>query len=144
MIKLGKLTDYAIVVMGQLSGEALSAHAVSTRTGVPEPTVAKVLKQLSHAKLVESTRGAGGGYRLAKPANQTTIAEVITAMDGPIAIVSCVDDSGEVCKSQGLCPSKGKWNRVNQAIRNALESVMISDMSAPRNFIKVEKHVRHE
>jgi FeS assembly SUF system regulator len=131
MIKLGKMTDYAIVVMVHLAkeGASSSAHQLAEKTGVPEPTVAKVLKILAKGHLVESTRGAAGGYKLSKAAGQISVAEIITVMDGPIAIVSCVDEQGEDCVAQALCPVKGSWNRVNDAIKGALEKVLLSEMT---------------
>jgi FeS assembly SUF system regulator len=136
MIKIGKLTDYAVVLMGQLSKEgeetSRSAHYLAEKTNVPEPTVAKILKLLAQENLVISVRGAAGGYRLSKAADQISISEIITAMDGPIAIVSCVDGEAGDCKISANCPVKGKWDRVNQSIRSALEAVKLTEMmSAP-------------
>ncbi|MBI3441083.1 MAG: SUF system Fe-S cluster assembly regulator [Proteobacteria bacterium] len=132
MIKLGKLTDYAIVVMGQLFKEGTnvlrSAHFLAEKTSIPEPTVAKVLKLLAQAGLVESLRGAAGGYRLAKPPALITVADIITAIEGPITIVSCVEGSGEDCKLQATCLAKSSWAPVNNAIRRALETVKLTDM----------------
>lgn len=140
MLKLGKLTDYAIAVMAQLARHAegvpdgaLSAAVLSAETGVPEPTVAKVLKALSRGDLLSSARGVSGGYRLARPARDVTIAEIIEVMDGPIAIVSCVEpavaDGG--CTVAHRCGVRDKWAPVNSAIRAALEAVTLADMAMP-------------
>jgi FeS assembly SUF system regulator len=134
MIKLGKLTDYAVVVMTQLakeSGALQSAAQLAVKTGIPEPTVAKVLKQLSKSDLAESVRGAAGGYRLTKSAAEISAADIITAMDGPIAIVSCVEGVEEHCRSEAVCPVRGNWDRANTLIRQALDSVRLSEMMAP-------------
>lgn len=145
MMKLGKLTDYAIAVMAQLArhaaaapagadGVALSAAALSADTGVPEPTVAKVLKTLSRGQLLDSARGVSGGYRLARDARQITVAEIIEVMDGPIAIVSCVDTAnGEEggCTVAHRCGVRSKWAPVNDAIRAALTAVTLADMAMP-------------
>ncbi|MDP2205854.1 MAG: SUF system Fe-S cluster assembly regulator [Alphaproteobacteria bacterium] len=132
MIKLGKLTDYAVAVMVQLSREgntaARSAHQLAERTSIPEPTVAKVLKKLARKKLVESVRGAAGGYRLAASADEMSICDVIEALDGPITIVSCAG-ANDTCRAEPKCPAKGKWSPVNQAIRAALQAVRLSDMA---------------
>jgi FeS assembly SUF system regulator len=132
VIKLGKLTDYAIVVLTQLSqegeGTAKSAPQLSEQTGIPEPTVSKVLKTLAREKLVESTRGAAGGYRLAKRAQDLSLCDIIEAVEGPIAIASCVDKAEEHCSAESRCPSRGKWNPVNHAIRSALQELKLSDM----------------
>ncbi|MDE1150967.1 MAG: SUF system Fe-S cluster assembly regulator [Micavibrio sp.] len=133
MIKLGKLTDYAIVVMVQLAREgsdaSRSAHQLSNRTGLPEPTVAKVLKTLLKEKLVLSARGAQGGYKLAIKPEELSIRTIVEAIDGPISIVACVDAGDHSCQAQARCPTKGRWDPVNSAIRDALESIRLSDMA---------------
>lgn len=154
MIKLGKLTDYAVVLMAQLlkEGQAVprSAGYLSDKTGIPEPTVAKILKLLVKEKIIESARGAAGGYRLAKAGTEITVADIITALDGPISIVSCAEGSDEPCKSEAHCPVRGNWDHVNTLIRQALESVKLSDMTGVScrrtyNFVQVrEAHVGHE
>jgi len=135
MIKLGKLTDYAIAVMGQLAheelGNAHSAHHLAIKTGIPEPTVAKVLKRLSKGNLVASARGAAGGYKLVRPADQVSISEIIALMEGPVLIVACADGETETCGMWGSCPTKSNWNRVNDAIKTALDGVKLKDMLAP-------------
>jgi FeS assembly SUF system regulator len=132
MIKLGKLTDYAIAVMGQLVKEgkeaSRSANYLAEKTGVPEPTVAKVLKLLAKGNLLESARGAAGGYKLSRTPDQISMADIITVLDGPIAIVSCVEGSNEDCKMSGTCPVKGHWDPLNDAIRAAFEKVRLADM----------------
>lgn len=131
MIKLGKLTDYAVVLLVQLAregeGASCAASHLAARTGLPEPTVAKVLKKLSQEKIVDSARGATGGYKLAKLPSDISVRTVIEAMDGPIAITTCVDSS---CATEIQCPAKGKWTPVNSAIRAALDAVTLSDMGA--------------
>lgn len=133
MIKLGKLTDYAVAVAVQLSREGdtpRSASHIAEKTGLPEPTVAKVLKKLSQEKVVDSARGAAGGYRLSQAASAVTIRHIIEAMDGPIAITTCVDESETSCTSGVSCPARGKWGPVNEAIKAALSAVTIADMAA--------------
>lgn len=145
MIKLGKLTDYAVVVMGQLAKEGAeasrSAQYLAEKTGVSAPTVAKVLKRLTKGNFVVSVRGAAGGYKLSRAADQISLAEIITALDGPIALVSCVEGSTEDCKTQRTCPVKGNWNRVNTVITSALSGIKLAEMIAPacgkpRDFIR--------
>lgn len=140
MLKLGKLTDYAIAVAAQLARHAqtapdaaFSAAALAVETGVPEPTVAKVLKTLSRGQLLVSVRGVSGGYRLARPANDITIGQVIEVMDGPIAIVTCVEPEGESsgCNVAHKCGVKNKWAPVNEAIRTALHAVTLAAMAMP-------------
>lgn len=137
MLRLSKLTDYAVVVLIRLcDGDRGGADCVQTTpgisaiTGVPEPTVAKVLKALSGAGLVASQRGARGGYRLMKPLGAISVADVITAIDGPIALTACVDGSTAGCEVQSVCAVKGRWDLVNDAIHQALGAITLADMRA--------------
>ncbi|HUC18861.1 MAG TPA: SUF system Fe-S cluster assembly regulator [Acetobacteraceae bacterium] len=139
MLRLSKLTDYAVVVLVRLAGGATvqTSPGIATATGIPEPTVAKVLKALAAAGLVTSQRGAHGGYRLSRPLAAVPIAEVIAAIDGPIALTACVDGSATSCEVLGLCPVRGRWDAVNTAIRDALTAITLADMreaSIPRAF----------
>lgn len=143
MLRLSKLTDYAVVVLIRLSEggraeggkrprpgtEAVqTSPGIALATGVPEPTVAKVLKALSAADLVTSQRGARGGYRLQRPLDEITVADVITAIDGPIALTACVDGAPGACDVRGMCAVKGRWDLVNDAIREALGAITLADM----------------
>ncbi len=139
MLRLSKLTDYAVVVLVRLSrGEPVqtSPH-IAAAIGLPEPTVAKVLKALAGSGLVASQRGARGGYRLMRSLRAVPISDVIAAIDGPIALTACVDGSTTSCESQELCPMRGRWDPVNQAIQQALSEITLADMmesSLPRAF----------
>lgn len=135
MLRLSKLTDYAVVVLIRLadiermSGEGVqTAPGIAGATGVPEPTVAKVLKALASAGLVVSQRGARGGYRLARALAEISVADVISAIDGPIALTACVDGGTGGCDVQSLCVVKGRWDLVNDAIHAALGGIRLTDM----------------
>lgn len=136
MIKLGKLTDYAIVLMGQLSKEGVgtssSAHYLSEKTGLPEPTVAKILKKLANKNLISSVRGAAGGYKLSREAKQISIAEIVTLLEGPIAVVTCVKGNTGSCAAKGICPVRGNWDHLNSAITSALEGVSLASIMSDR------------
>lgn len=141
MLRLSKLTDYAVVVLVRLSGEAGGAvqttPGIAAATGVPEPTVAKVLKAMVGSGLVASQRGARGGYRLARPLSAMPIRDVIEAIDGPIALTSCVEGGVGGCEAAALCPVHGRWDVVNDAVREALASITLADMQGaaiPRAF----------
>jgi FeS assembly SUF system regulator len=139
MLRLSKLTDYAVVVLVRLadSAQVQTSPGIAASTGIPEPTVAKVLKTLAAGGLVTSQRGARGGYRLSQPLSAIPVADVIAAIDGPIALAACVDGSLTECESQSLCPVRGRWDPVNDAIRRALSSITLADMreaSIPRAF----------
>ncbi len=105
-----------------------TAPCIAGATGIPEPTVAKVLKALACSGLVASQRGARGGYRLVRPLGSIPVSDVITAIDGPIALAACVDGGG--CESHSLCPMHGRWDPVNEAIREALRGISLADMAA--------------
>ncbi len=131
MIKVSKLADYAVVVLAALAqGEAsqMTAGGVSAKTGLPEPTVAKVLKLMAKDEIVQSSRGVNGGYSLASAPESISVARIINAVDGPISLTACVDGSPEVCGFASRCAVKGRWNGVNLAIRDALEGVTLADM----------------
>jgi FeS assembly SUF system regulator len=139
MLRLSKLTDYAVVVLVRLSRETgvQTSPGIAATTGIPEPTVAKVLKTLAAGGLVASQRGARGGYRLLRPLTAIPVADVIAAVDGPIALTACVEASVVECESQGLCPMRGRWDPVNEAIQQALSSITLADMqeaAIPRAF----------
>ncbi len=132
MLRLSKLTDYAVVVLMRLSTSSDAAVQTSpfiaAATGVPEPTVAKVLKALTANSLVVSQRGARGGYRLIKPLHAISIADVIAAIDGPIALTACVEGGPGSCDVSCVCAVRGRWDLVNDAIHQALSSITLGDM----------------
>ena len=137
MLRLSKLTDYAVVVLIRLgdcqrAGDdcVQTSPGIAAATGVPEPTVAKVLKALAGSSLVISQRGARGGYRLSRPLHAVTVAAVIEAIDGPIALTACVDGGGGGCEVGNICAVKGRWDPVNDTIREALLNITLADMQA--------------
>lgn len=134
MFKLAKLTDYAIVALSRLaqldSGATLSASGLSSDTGIPEPTVAKVLKILTRHGLIASQRGVYGGYSLTRKADTLTLLDVITAIEGPVAITSCVEGSVKhQCGAHHHCPVRGAWDPVNRALTDALAGITLADMA---------------
>lgn len=135
MFRLSKMSDYAVVVLSELGREGVSAKRsagdLAAATGIAEPTVAKVLKLLGAAGLVTSQRGAQGGYRIARPLSRTAIADVIVAVEGPIALAACVDGATGCCEAEGTCPVRGRWDPVNAAIRRALSEITLADMQCP-------------
>lgn len=135
MLKLSRLTDYAVVVLAEMSrhnGALQAASSLSEKTGLPEPTVAKILKTLSRNGLISSVRGVAGGYRLELPAQEIPVSLIIAAMEGPISLTSCVTGSHEACALEGKCSMTGRWNPVNAAINAALEKVTLADMNMER------------
>jgi FeS assembly SUF system regulator len=133
MLKLGKLADYGTMLMTVLAaepGRQYSAQELATRTHVAAPTVSKLLKQLTRGGLIASLRGAQGGYRLARPAESITVADVIAAIDGPIALTQCSVHKGG-CAVESYCGVRTNWRLLNHTIRNALESVTLAQMAVP-------------
>ena len=132
MLRLSKLADYAVVVLVRLSHAegCQTSPGVAAITGLPEPTVAKVLKALASAGLVRSQRGARGGYQLARPLGAIPVAEVVTAIDGPIAIAACVEGGAGGCESEDMCPVRGRWDPVNHAVMQALMRITLADMTS--------------
>lgn len=134
MLRITKLTDYAIVVLSTMntpaSSDADAASDVATRSQIPQPTVSKVLKQLARAGLVVSERGKHGGYRLAREPSHITVAEIIDAVEGPIAVTECSTHSTS-CDLGGSCPMQENWIRINLAIRESLARITLADMARP-------------
>jgi FeS assembly SUF system regulator len=132
MLRISKMTDYAILVMVELTreGETLSAHSVADRIHVEIPTASKVLKLLAGASLLTSYRGANGGYRVNRPAENISVAEVIAAIEGPIAMTECSVEPG-ICHQEDSCNLRSNWQRISLAVSQALEDVSLAEMSAP-------------
>jgi len=145
VIKISRLSDYAVVILTSLAeqegGALLTANALSERTRLPEPTVAKVLKRLAKGDLIKSIRGASGGYKLTQSPSRINVADITQAMEGPVSLTACVEGSHEVCDFRKHCSMNGRWDGVNMAIRIALESITLADMvpaRATQTFLKKE------
>ncbi len=132
MFKVNKLTDYATVLLIEIARRKVvqSSQHIAVQTGIPSPTVAKIMKSLNRAGLVASRRGATGGYALERSPDLISLADIIQAVEGPIAITACADTSEEHCNIESICPVQGKWNRANTAVRAALSQVTLADMLA--------------
>lgn len=130
MLRLSKLADYAVVVLVRLrSGEVQTSPGIAAITGLPEPTVAKVLKALASGGLVTSQRGARGGYRLSRPLTAIQVADVVAAIDGPVHLTACVEGSPSSCESEHLCSCRGGWDKVNDAVMQALGTISLADLA---------------
>lgn len=143
MFKLGKLTDYGTLVMVFLShtpDELHSASDIAERTGIAAPTVSKVLKLLSRGGLLESVRGNHGGYRLLHPAENISVASIIKALEGPIALTECSEDDFDCNVSSG-CTVHGHWQRISGAIEDALENLSLAEMAKPYAVSAVKESV---
>ena len=132
MLRISKLTDYAILVMVELGREnaLLSAHSLADRMGLEIPTVSKVLKLLAGGGLLESVRGPAGGYRLCDSLAETSVADVIAAIEGPIAMTECSVEPG-LCSQEDHCGLQSNWQRISVAVSRALQEVSLAEMASP-------------
>jgi FeS assembly SUF system regulator len=130
MLRLTNLADYAVVVLvqaAQATDQRLSATSVAAATGLPVPTVAKVAGLLARAGLIVAQRGIGGGFQLAHASSAISVADIIEAVDGPIALTHCVD-GGSDCGIEKSCQLKAPWQVINRVVRESLTSVTLADL----------------
>ena len=131
MLRIGKLTDYATVILAMLAADrsrVLTAGALSERTHIASPTVAKLLKQLHRAGLVNSTRGTHGGYQLARDPENISAASILDALEGPIALTECSAGSGH-CGIEHTCSVGRTWQRLSVAVRRSLSEITLAQLA---------------
>ncbi len=134
MIRLTNLADYAVVVMtaaARAPETRLSAAKIAEVTAIPVPTVAKLMGTLARAGLLTASRGVSGGFSLAHAAELISIAAVVEAVDGPIALTNCLTGEMHDCAIEGHCTVRGHWGPINLAVRAALEAVTLADLLRP-------------
>lgn len=134
MLRMSKLTDYGTMVLAQLAASDAgwtTAGQVAEATHLGPPTVSKLLKALVHAGLVVSSRGVQGGYALARSPSAITAAEILDALEGPVAITECSSGTGG-CDLESYCRVGTAWQRINSSIRKALEGISLADLQARR------------
>ncbi|NUR22552.1 SUF system Fe-S cluster assembly regulator [Frateuria sp.] len=132
MLRVSRLTDYATVVMTCIAAhphDVLSTAQIAEETRLELPTVSKLLKSLGHAGLVESFRGVNGGYRLARPAPEISLAQIVEAMEGPIGMTECSVEGQ--CDREAQCGVRGSWRRISNVLDGALRAVSLADMLQP-------------
>ncbi len=137
MLRITKLTDYATVVLAALAdapGRVHSAAELAELAKLELPTVSKVLKPLAHAGLVTPFRGAAGGYRLARPAADISLIEIVEAIEGRLGMTECSGDHGQ-CAHEPHCGVQGHWRRINDVISDTLRGVSLAEM-LPRDPAK--------
>ncbi len=129
MLRMSKLTDYGLVLlthMAQGGGAPVrTAHELAQASRVPVPTVSKILKELSKAGIVASHRGRRGGYSLARPAGAISVAAVVEALEGPVALTECSTIAGG-CSLEPVCLAKSHWGPISRAIQGTLEKLPLS------------------
>ena len=132
-MRLSHLADYAVVLMTAAArrnaGERLSATELSSETGVPLPTTQKLMGQLAACGLLTSARGASGGFALARPANEISLADIVEAVEGPIALTMCSDSNNHECILDAHCRVKPHIGIVGNAVRGALGAVSLTELA---------------
>jgi FeS assembly SUF system regulator len=132
-MRLSKFTDYAVVMMSACARQCglarLNAADVAAETGIPLPTVQKLVSKLCAAGLLRSVRGLGGGFKLARPATSISLADIIEAIEGPIALADCVELGKQSCALEGTCKVQPHWAVVNSAVRGALAGVALTHVA---------------
>ncbi|HYF97803.1 MAG TPA: SUF system Fe-S cluster assembly regulator [Coxiellaceae bacterium] len=132
MLKISKLADYALVLMGHLSktNGRYSATQLAQAAHLSVPTTSKVLKLLNEVGLLSSERGSQGGYQLTKAAAQISVAEIIAAMDGRVMMTECGHGRNQ-CEHESHCSLKANWRLINKAINSVLNNISLEDMTKP-------------
>ncbi len=133
MIRITRLTDYGIVLLSRFAdeepGTVLSARGLADQTGIPLPTVSKILKTVTREGLLSSHRGTQGGYSLSRTPDAISVADIIAALEGPIALTECAGEAGGLCEIELTCPVRSNWQRITGAIRDALASIPLKEMT---------------
>ncbi len=133
MIRMTRMTDYAIVLMTECARQSEraihTARDLAEGSQVPLPTVGKILKLLAKKGLLTSHRGVKGGYSLSRRPSTISVADVIIAMEGPIALTECISDVPGHCDLEQRCAVHSNWQRINEAVRAALEVITLDEMT---------------
>jgi Rrf2 family protein len=132
-MRLSSLADYAVVMMSAAARHCglakMNATTLSAETGIPLPTAQKLVSRLSLAGLLESSRGTGGGVRLARPPATISLADIIEAVEGPIGMTTCLDSGKHDCALESCCQVRPHMGAVNGAVRGALAGVSLASHS---------------
>jgi FeS assembly SUF system regulator len=134
MIRISKLTDYSIVLLSHLASKPEVLHStrsLADESRLPLPTVEKLLKKLASSDLLISERGVRGGYRLAREAAKITVADIITALEGPIGLTQC-STHADPCGMEKFCPTKTPWMKINDVVLRALRDLSLAEMTGRR------------
>jgi len=134
-MRLSSMADYAVVTMcaaaRHCGGARISAAELAREAGLPQPTVQKLVSLLVRARLLRASRGAGGGLQLARPAPAISLADIVEAVEGPIALTPCVEGARHDCAREASCTVRPHWSVVNAALRGALADISLVQLSAP-------------
>jgi len=148
MLRISKMTDYATVILARLAlapERQFTAAQLAGQTHLAQPTVSKVLKLLLRRGLLHSTRGLHGGYRLARPAAEITAAQILDALEGPVALIECARHVHH-CSIESTCGVGRAWQRVSVALRRVLEEITLVELAGlggePVRFAALERQLR--
>ena len=148
MLRISKMTDYATVILARLAlapERQFTAAQLADQTHLAQPTVSKVLKLLLRRGLLRSTRGLHGGYRLARSAGEITAAQILDALEGPMALIECARHVHH-CSIESTCGVGRAWQRVNLALRRVLEDITLVELAGlggePVRFAALERQLR--
>lgn len=134
-MRLSNLADYAVITMSHAAGHCgdgrVSAAELAAESGLPVPTVQRLVSKLTGAGLLRSVRGAHGGLQLGRPAAAITVADIVEAVEGPIALTACIDDG--LCDFEAACSMKPHWPVINTALRGALAGITLDQLRAPNS-----------
>jgi FeS assembly SUF system regulator len=132
-MRLSNLADYAVITMSQAATHCgdgrVSAAELASETGLPVPTVQRLVSKLTGAGLLRSVRGARGGLQLGRPAAAITLADIVEAVEGPIALTACIDHGD--CDFEVGCRMKPHWPIINDALRGALAGITLETLRNP-------------
>ncbi|OCC23966.1 SUF system Fe-S cluster assembly regulator [Croceicoccus estronivorus] len=132
-MRLSSMADYAVVTMSAAARHCgsgrVSAAQLADETGLPAPTVQKLVSRLTSAGLLRSIRGAGGGLQLARPAAAISLADIVEAVEGPVALTACVEQGRHDCALEQCCTVRPHWPAVNEAVRGALAQVPLTRLA---------------
>jgi len=141
MVKLGKLTDYGLVLMTCITasdGAQRTARDLAAESKLPFSTVSKLLKELLQSGLLISHRGIKGGYMLARQPHAISVIDIISAIEGPMALTECSTDVSGMCNLELSCPIKSNQRIINQAVRGVLEKITLADLVQPMHLISIK------
>jgi FeS assembly SUF system regulator len=134
VLRITKTTDYGIILLTELAQSPVhvfSAVDLAAEATIPAPMASKILKHLTREGILESRRGAHGGYVLARPPEQISVTQIIDALEGPIALTECIALGPGECEQEPVCPTRTNWQRINVAVRTALDEITLADMCRP-------------
>lgn len=134
MIKMTNLADYAVILMSFIAAAPKKIHSaadIALATAVPAPTVSKILGAMARAGLLISHRGLNGGFSMARAGEDISVADIISAVDGPIALTNCIEHAPGECDMEVGCGMRRHWQKINDAVRGALENIPLSELTNP-------------